>query len=190
VLLAGAAGEALAMADIVRAELEAAMRRGYVAAFRMLGTADESREACQEAAARALSARQRYDPSQPFYPWFYRILKNHCLDRLRGRRRWAPSTTEPGELPASASSSAESSLAEAEQTRAVTEAIQALPADLREIIELRHFQDLSYDEMAVVLGCPLGTVMSRLYRARKKLRELLLQEQGTGGASDREEARR
>ena len=62
------------MSDEIRAELEQAMRRGYVAAFRLLGTEDESRDACQEAAARALAAGDRYDPSQPFYPCFYRIL--------------------------------------------------------------------------------------------------------------------
>ena len=52
-------------------------------------------------------------------------------------------------------------------------AVAALPDDLREIIELRHFQDATYDEIADILGCPVGTVMSRLYRARKALRAKL-----------------
>ena len=68
-------------------QIEAAMRRGYVAAFRILGDPEDARDACQEAAARVLAARDRYDPKQPLYPWFYRVLKNHCLDRLRHRGR-------------------------------------------------------------------------------------------------------
>ena len=77
------------MSKTMSAQLEEAMRRGYVAAFRLLGNPDAAKDACQEAAARALSASDRYDPARPFYPWFHRILRNHCLDRLAGRMcRW------------------------------------------------------------------------------------------------------
>jgi RNA polymerase sigma-70 factor (ECF subfamily) len=176
------------MSDVIRAELEQAMRRGYVAAFRLLGTEEESRDACQEAAARALAAGERYDPSQPFYPWFYRILKNHCLDRLKGRKRMAPTDREPSG-PRDSEPGAERALVATERAQAVSSAIAALPDDLREIIELRHFQDLSYEEMAAVLDCPVGTVMSRLYRARKRLREGLLAEPGFDAPSRTEEGR-
>jgi RNA polymerase sigma-70 factor (ECF subfamily) len=167
-LMAALAGGPL---DGFRAELATATQRGYVAAFRWLGTSDESREACQEAAARALGAADRYDPGQPFYPWFYGILRNHCIDRLRERRRIAD--TEAG---GSVDCSAESMLVQGERERAVSEAIRSLPEELREVIELRHFQDATYEEMAAILDCPLGTVMSRLYRARQKLREKLLRD--------------
>jgi len=163
----------------VKAELEQALPRAYVAAFRWLGDREESRDACQEAAARVLRSAGRYDPTQPFYPWFYRILKNHCLDRLKGRRR---STEALSELRHTAQgqggATAEGRALERERARALGAALEAMPEDLREVIELRHFQDLSYEELARVLECPTGTVMSRLYRARKTLRRLLLEAGG------------
>jgi len=157
--------------------LDDAVQRGYVAAYRWLGSHDEARDACQEAAARAMAAKRRYDPTRSFYPWFYRILKNHCLDRLKRRGR-EPDSLDSA-IPESRQVSAESAeqrLMRSERERAVARAISQLPADLREIIELRHFQDLSYREMGELLGCPEGTVMSRLYRARKRLREMLVED--------------
>ncbi len=150
--------------------LQEAFPRGYIAAFRILGNQEESREACQEAALRALAAKDRYDNSKPFYPWFYRILKNLCLDRVKQKKRIVHTPTE--ELPLqSPDASAEDQLMQHQQQRALINAIGQLPESLREIIELRHFQDLSYEEIADILACPVGTVMSRLYRARKALRE-------------------
>ncbi|MBN1946753.1 MAG: sigma-70 family RNA polymerase sigma factor [Bradymonadales bacterium] len=156
--------------------LSEGMRRGYVAAYRILAEHEEAQEAIQEAAARALAARRRYDPAQPFYPWFYRILKNHCLDRLKRRKRGieTPLTTQEPPGSSTAESPVERESLASERIQAVTRAIEALPAELREVIELRHFQDLSYQEMAEILDYPVGTVMSRLYRARKQIRELLL----------------
>jgi RNA polymerase sigma-70 factor (ECF subfamily) len=161
------------MERTVRVELTQALPRAYVAAFRWLGNRDETRDACQEAAVRALGASDRYDPARPFYPWFYRILRNLCMDRLKGRRRSAVAVDRLEHEPRARDDSAESRLITAEQTQSMNAAIVRLPEELREVIELRHFQDLSYGEMAEVIGCPIGTVMSRLYRARKQLREAL-----------------
>ena len=165
-------GAPVDMEDVVRARLSQAMQRSYVAAYRILGNADQARDACQEAAARALSARDRYDHDRPFYPWFYRILKNHCLDHLKRRRRTIPVGDGPPRV--DEAPTAEGQAVQDERARALSRAVEGLPMDLREIIELRHFQDLSYEEMAEVLACPVGTVMSRLYRARKQLRQALL----------------
>lgn len=155
------------------------MQHGYVVAYRILGNPEAARDACQEAATRALSSRHRYDASRPFYPWFYRILKNHCLDRLAKRKRSA-SVGSPEALGADAI--AEGQLVDDERARAVSRAIEELSEEHREIIELRHFSDLSYEEIAELLECPVGTVMSRLYRARKRMRETLLRDPGfTGG---------
>ncbi len=163
----------------MRTELESALPRAYVAAYRLLRDRDASKDACQEAAARVLRAADRYDPAQPFYPWFYRVLKNHCLDRLKGRQRSTSALEEfsyatPNAIP----ETAEGQVIEHERARALNTALARLPEELREIIELRHFQDLTYDEIAAILACPPGTVMSRLYRARKTLRDLLRE---TGG---------
>ena len=167
-----------AVAEIPGDVLEQALRRGYVAAYRWLGNAAESNDACQEAARRALST-STFDPTQPFYPWFYRILKNHCFDRLSRRRRDG-ALREPSRTPPP---NAEQALLQTERDRAVAAAVAELPPELAEMIELRHFQDLSYEEMAAIAGCPTGTVMSRLYRARKRLRELLLATPTFGGAA-------
>ena len=153
--------------------LNEAMKRAYVAAYRFMRNRDAAQEAVQEAAARALTARLRYDSSRPFYPWFYRILKNHCIDLLGKRGRLAPDSERTLERAVATTGSAEQAVIQSERERAVARAIERLPEDLREIIELRHFQDLSYEEMASVLDCPLGTVMSRLYRARKTMRGYL-----------------
>jgi len=127
----------------------------------------------------------RYDRRRPFYPWFYRILKNHCLDRLAGRKRRADAAALLGNDTARRATAEDDALA-AERARAILQAIDELPDDLREMIELRHFQDLSYEEMAYAVQRPLGTIMSRLYRARKRLREILVERHGDawrGGAA-------
>lgn len=153
-------------------ELERAIQRGYVVAFRLLRNREEAREVCQEAASRALAKRGEYDPSRPFYPWFYRILRNLCVDWMRDRQRREAVESEPVD-PAR---SAEARVIEHERNAAVERAIAQLSPDMREVIELRHFHDLSYAHMAEQLGVPVGTVMSRLYRARKALREALRRE--------------
>lgn len=160
--------------QVMRLELEKALPKGYVAAFRWLGNREESRDACQEAAARAWAAAGRYDPAQPFYPWFYRILRNHCMDRLKGRRRSVSALEQLQQLtPRDQRPTAERQVLDQERGRALVGAVEALPEELKEVIELRHFQDLSYEEMAEIIGCPVGTVMSRLYRARQELRRAL-----------------
>jgi RNA polymerase sigma-70 factor (ECF subfamily) len=170
--------------EAVSAELGAAVKRGYIAAYRILRNRAQAHDACQEAAARALAAHDRYDTARPFYPWFYRILKNDCIDRIKRRQRtvtFASPPTAPDET-----RSAENEVLHFERGSAVARAIEALPQDMREVIELRHFQDLSYEEMSEVLGCPIGTVMSRLYRARKRLRTTLLQDPGFRGHASKE----
>ena len=153
------------------------MERGYVAAYRILGSREESRDACQEAARKALAAASGYQSERPFYPWFYRILKNTCLDRLSRRKRQAAQRSQLlHEGPTHTGAVAEEQVLQQQRFQSVNLAIAGLSSELREILELRHFQDLSYEEMADILGCPRGTVMSRLYRARKALREALLQD--------------
>jgi RNA polymerase sigma-70 factor (ECF subfamily) len=166
----------------VQTLLQQALPRGYVAAFRWLGDREESRDACQEAAARVLARPQAYDPERPFYPWFYRILRNLCMDRLKGRQLGARADRELAATAAPQTETAEGRLLTREREGALERAIEGLPGPLREVIELRHFQDLSYEEMAHVLDCPQGTVMSRLYRARKALRQALAADErpGTG----------
>lgn len=167
------------MAEGIEEQLEEAMRRGYVAAYRWLRHPDQANDACQEAAARVLVHRRRFDSERPLYPWFYRILKNHCFDRLKAKKRYVDAEVEV----ADPKPSVEAEAVAVERQWAVRRGIEALEPPLREMIELRHFQEASYEEIGMILDIPAGTVMSRLYRARRALRAALLSDPNGSGVS-------
>jgi len=138
----------------------------------------EAEDLVQETYVRAMQAMGRLRADSNIKVWFFTILKNIWLNQLRKRRN-GPQMIESEVWDDVVNSIAEPSKdphdlyvskMEAEQVRA---AIRELPAEFREIILLREYEELSYQEIANVLGCPVGTVMSRLGRARAKLRTLL-----------------
>lgn len=142
--------------------------RVHRAALGMLGDEQVAMEVAQESLLRAYQARDRYDPERPFYPWLYTIVKNRCRDvRAKQRRRAFTGLEEHRHAHAGPTPLAEATSAQARIR--VREAMEQLSEEHREIISMRHFQDLSYAEIGEVLGVPQGTVMSRLYRARKAL---------------------
>lgn len=148
--------------------------KAYMAALGLLRDPDAALDAVQEATARSLRASGSYDPQAPFYPWFYRILKNYCLDLLRRRRTRGEVDDGDAVLPhVPAVEATDAPLLEAERNAAVQRAMASLSAAHREILELRHWQDLSYEEIGAILDVPPGTVMSRLYRARRALQDAL-----------------
>jgi RNA polymerase sigma-70 factor (ECF subfamily) len=138
----------------------------------------DAEDLVQETYVRAMQAMGRLRPDSNIKSWFYTILRNVWLNQLR-KRRSGPQTLDPSmdegfanEMVEPSKSSYELyvSKVEREQVRA---AIRKLPVDFREVIVLREYEELSYQEIASIVGCPVGTVMSRLGRARSKLRELL-----------------
>jgi RNA polymerase sigma-70 factor (ECF subfamily) len=138
----------------------------------------EAEDLVQETYVRALPAMNRLRSESNIKGWLFRILRNAWLNNLR-KRRTAPEVAwtdvEDDSVRDIAEPSKDSfhvlvSKMEREQVQA---AIQALPAKFREIVLLREFEELSYDDIAGLLNCPVGTVMSRLARARSKLRILL-----------------
>jgi RNA polymerase sigma-70 factor (ECF subfamily) len=138
----------------------------------------EAADLVQETYVRAIPAMGRLRADSNTKGWLFTILRNIWLNQLRKRRN-GPQMIELEVGDDVADSIVEKSKdshdlymskLEAEQVRA---AIQELPEDFREIILLREYEDLSYQEIATVLDCPVGTVMSRLGRARSKLRVLL-----------------
>lgn len=133
-------------------------------AVALLGHREEARDAIQEAFLDAFRALGRFDASRRFYPWFYVLLRNRCLKRLRRPR---PETAPVAILAAPADPAATESKEILERALASLE-----PAD-REIVTLRHLDGLSYRELADRLEIPIGTVMSRLHQARKRLRRAL-----------------
>ena len=143
----------------------------YNVALRMLGTPEEARDAAQTAFIRAYEHLDSYDPRRKFFTWIYRILMNECLNLLRGRR---PTEPVPAHL-ASEGDRAELDPIDVERRRkAIQAAILALPVDYRQVIVLRHFAELSYEEIAATVGVPVKTVKSRLFSARQRLGERLL----------------
>jgi RNA polymerase sigma-70 factor, ECF subfamily len=136
----------------------------------------EAEDLLQETYVRALGAMGRLRTGSNVKSWLFTILRNIWFKQLR-QQRVAKLVAMDGEE--SAMDIAETgkepytfyvSTMEHEQVR---EAIQQLPLDFREVILLREFEELSYQEIATILDCPAGTVMSRLARARAKLRTLL-----------------
>jgi RNA polymerase sigma-70 factor, ECF subfamily len=139
----------------------------------------EAEDLVQETYVRAIPAMNRLRSESNVKGWLFKILRNAWLNHLR-KRRTAPviEWTDEGDgsvrdiaEPSKDSYHALVSKMEKEQVQA---AIQALSVKFREIILLREFEELSYDEIAGLLDCPIGTVMSRLARARSKLRVLLM----------------
>jgi RNA polymerase sigma-70 factor (ECF subfamily) len=138
----------------------------------------EAEDLVQETYVRAIPAMDRLRPESNLKGWLFKILRNVWLNQLR-KRRTGPQVVQTDAEDASVCDVVDTSKdsydtyvskVEGEQVRA---AIQKLPTEFREVIVLREFEQLSYDEIANLLDCPAGTVMSRLARARSKLRVLL-----------------
>ena len=161
--------------DAAREELAVAHRRAaYLLALQLLGNREDALDATQDALLRFFSTLDRFRPEQPVRPWLYSIVRNRCRDLMRrGRvRRAEPLDAEPDRWrPELVDSSADPELdaERGELRRQVFAALGVLAREHREILVLRDYQDLSYEEIATVLHVPRGTVMSRLHRARKAL---------------------
>ena len=161
-------------------------REAYQCAYRVLGNADDAQEAVQEAFLRAFRGLKAFRGEAAFKTWLTGIVINVCrnyaakaeekLKRLcvsadcGGRDEGDPgppavNDTSPGP---------DQSALGGELRRAVESALWKVGAEHREVLVLREIQGMDYDELAVALGCPVGTVKSRLCRARKALREALL----------------
>jgi RNA polymerase sigma-70 factor (ECF subfamily) len=149
------------------------MRRAYYQALGLVGSHDDALDLSQEAFARAFRARSSLDPERPFYAWLYQILRRLCFNFLRDRRTRARKLeAAAGWLAEEARSASEDpgrSALRAELRAQLESAIEALPDREREVLVLKEFEGLRYREIAELLGIPMGTVMSRLYAARRRL---------------------
>jgi RNA polymerase sigma-70 factor (ECF subfamily) len=141
----------------------------FSVALRMLGDAEDARDATQDAFVKVFQRLGDYKPEHRFFSWIYRILTNECLNALRARRPQEPEIPEVAIV-----SGALEALELEERRRAVQTAISALPPDYRDVLVLRHFAELSYEEVADTLAIPVKTVKSRLYTARQQLGQRLL----------------
>jgi RNA polymerase sigma-70 factor, ECF subfamily len=154
-------------------------KKAYYMALKLVGDPDDAYDLSQEAFIRVYNARRRYDGVSPFYAWFYAILRNLARNHLRKRFVRSEYETQTRKIHEHSPEVFESPefIAEADETKkAIWKAIEKLTYDHREIIILRHFDDMSYEEIANLLGIAVGSVMSRLYYARKRLKDLLGEE--------------
>jgi len=170
-LLRARSGDAEAFGELVAHH----MRRAYFVALGLVGSHDDALDLSQEAFARAFRARKSLDPERPFYPWLYQILRRLCFNFLRDRRTRRARLEAAAPWLADRASDRQAAedparrVERAEARERLQQAIEALPEREREVLVHREFQGLRYREIADLLGIPIGTVMSRLYAARRAL---------------------
>ena len=139
-------------------------RRALGHARALTGNDADAADAAQNAFLDAFLHLGGFDETREFYPWFYVLLRNRCYkQRERSRDR-----ADPGALVDTAAETGS-----AEQRYDMRRALDRLPIDDRELIVLKHVDGWTYDELAVRLDIPRGTVMSRLFHARQRLRALI-----------------
>jgi RNA polymerase sigma-70 factor (ECF subfamily) len=158
--------------------VKAYMKRAYYVALGLVGNHEDALDCSQEAFVKAYRALSRFRPEAPFFPWLYRITRNHCLNHLKKERRRRGLSLEQlreekgVEFPCPRPDPRAVAM-RSERDRALWRAIEGLKPDFREIILMRHFHQLAYKEIAQALEIPIGTVMSRLYGARRALGKTL-----------------
>jgi RNA polymerase sigma-70 factor, ECF subfamily len=156
-------------------------REAYYHALSFTNNKEDAADACQDAFRKAFAAMPRLESLDNFYPWFYRILKNHCIN-LTARKRTAQNyrqATIDGKVLQPESTVPSEELIMKERRASITKVIETLKPDFKEILTLKYFGDKSYDEMAELLEIPRGTVMSRLFHARSAFRNAF-QQAGAG----------
>ena len=153
--------------------LELVGRRGFAYAWQILRNHDDALDAVQTALTAVWQHRRRLRPGRDPRGWFYRVLRNKCVDMLRARRVRRPVMLE-NEPPDRFGCDPAGDADRREELLNLRRALAELPDEMREIVLLRDFHDLPYAEIATVLEIPTGTVMSRLHRARSALRDRLL----------------
>lgn len=136
--------------------------------YRMTGNSELSEDLTQEVFMRMLKYRRSFRPRATFTAWMYRIARNVVVDSARKRRpeaAWDDETNEP----MSAAVSADESIHREQEIRLVRKALNGLPADKREVLVLSRFHELRYEEIGKILGCEVGAVKVRVYRAMRAL---------------------
>jgi RNA polymerase sigma-70 factor (ECF subfamily) len=150
--------------------------RVYNLALRMLQHPEDAAEATQEVFLLAYKSIRRFRRDAKFSTWLYRIALNHCISRARRRPQGAHFSLDDGREGATqadrlrAPDSQEAELLSAENRRRVRGAMASLPPEQRAVVELKFFQEMTFDDIAVVLEVPLSTIKSRLYAALDSLK--------------------
>jgi len=158
-------------------------RQIYTVAYRFMGNHEDASDLAQEAFIKAYKSIDRFRGESSLKTWLYHIVANVCRDELRKRKKGqvlsldAPISTEEGEITRQTEdwTYAPDLIYESKEAQYfIQEAINQLTPEYKEVIILREIQGFSYEEIAQHLGCSLGTIKSRLNRARKAMRDLLI----------------
>ncbi len=142
------------------------MKKAYYIALSYVHNHQDALDISQESFIKAFRKIKSFNTQKPFFPWFYKLMKNLCLDHLRRRSRVK-------EIPLEGIPVLEEEREDREMKEVLWRGIEKLPFEQREIVILRYFQQLSYSEIAEMTEKPIGTVMSSLYYAKKKLKKTI-----------------
>jgi len=145
------------------------MKRAYFSALGFLGSHDAAMDVSQEAFIRAYRNFNRFDTKKNFFTWYYKILRNLCINFIRDNKNRKEEFFLEHKKYEDSNNNPEQNLEEKEESEMVHIAINQLETEDREIIILREFEGYNYEEISEILNLPAGTVMSRLFYARKKL---------------------
>ncbi len=172
------AGDATAYRGLV----EKYQGRLYGMAYGMVRNKEDARDITQDAFVKAYSSLDSFRTESSFYTWLYRIAMNLSIDFLRKRKRQGTTSFDEGiaakdddgnMLAAHHSEDPRKALERKRLHKKIMDAVEDLPEDQRQAILLRELEGLSYKEIADIMGIAEGTVMSRLFYARKKLQKVL-----------------
>ena len=159
-------GDANAFGSLLRCH----EKQAFNVALRLLGNRQDAEDATQEGFFRAYRSMDTFDVDRPFAPWLKKIVVNVCLNRME-KRETLP--LEDDSRVVAHDYEPETESLGRERSNQIRAALTALPPHYRAVIELRHFNDLSYAEIAEALNRPLSDVKSDLFRARKLLAKKL-----------------
>ena len=174
------AGDQEAFEQLVRDN----QNRVYSLAVRLVGDREEAADLAQEAFLRAWQGLAAFQGESSFSTWIYRLTTNVCIDYLRRKKRRQevePAVSLDDEdsgwaEPADAGQDPQRKLEEAERSRALSRGLERLPEHQRQVLVMRELSGLSYQEIGAATGLDLGTVKSRIARARLALRKILLED--------------
>ncbi|MGZ5442705.1 MAG: RNA polymerase sigma factor [Thermoanaerobaculia bacterium] len=149
--------------------------------YRITHRYEDAHDLAQEIFVKVYLALDRYDPKYQFSTWLFRIAQNSAIDALRKKSIAEVPLARPTEEEPSGKErefaddgiSPYRALKNKQLSAAIDRAVERLPSDYRELIQLRHFAELSYEEIATMKKLPLGTVKNKLFRARNLLKESL-----------------
>jgi RNA polymerase sigma-70 factor (family 1) len=153
----------------------------YYHIVKMVKNHEQVEDIIQESFVKAFSNLGSYNTNYAFSTWLYRITTNHTIDYLRKKKLQTTSINEPvrakdGEMQFQIVGNAETDrkIIRKERKKIVSEAIENLPEKYREVIQMRHLEEMSYQEISEELDLPLGTVKAHIFRAREMLYKALI----------------